>query len=332
VLFKSCTHLATRGKGDENLKSQKRRILVALLVAVLAANVFLAFGAVRLVQAQSGVLFSDDFDTSQPNPQFTIGSDDVMNDTFYVSSPCSLQVSHDSSPSSYATFIDTTGQLYVQMLYATNATGYSRIVALTGNTGWIGIYQDANGIIFDWDYDANFTNVLLTPNVWYNITLSLYLDPSQGSNSSASLWLNQTLIASQSMPQVDGYDINTLTFEPSSSIQAVDNYDNIIVRTQPINDYLPAPTPTPEPTATPSPTPITTASPTPSITSTPFPQPTPTPTPSPSPAHTQIASPSPIPFSTPELLTFFALSVFIGATLSILILYRKLKWGNKFRM
>jgi hypothetical protein len=290
-------HLATREKGDENLKWQKTRILIALLVAILAANMFLAFGVVHSVQAQSGVLFSDDFDTSQPNPQFIIGSNDTMNNVLYVTSPCSLQVSPNSSPSSYATFDDTTGRLYVQMLYATNTSGYSRIATLTGNTGWIAIYQDANGIIFDWDNNANETNILLTPNMWYNITLSLYLDPNQGSNSSATLWLNQTLIANQSMPQVDGYDVNTLTFDPSLSIQAIDYYDNIVVSTQPINDSLP----TPSPTSTVSPTPSPTATPTPVPTAVPTPTPTPIPTASPTPTPTPTLSPSPLPTPTPTL-------------------------------
>ena len=50
-----------KGKGDENLKLQKRRVAITLLLVVLAANLFLTFGIIHSAQAQSGVLFSDDF-------------------------------------------------------------------------------------------------------------------------------------------------------------------------------------------------------------------------------------------------------------------------------
>jgi hypothetical protein len=313
-------YFKTRRKGDLNLKSQKS-ILITLLVVILVANVFLVLDKVCLAQEQSGILFNDDFDTKQPNPLFTIGSNDSLNDTAHFSSPYSLQVYPTSSPYSSATFIDTTGQLYVQMLYSTNTTGYSRIATFSGNAGWIGVYQDANGVIFDWDYNANITNILLTPNVWYNITLSLYLDPDQGSNSSATLWLNQTIIASQSMPQVDGYDLNTLTFEPSSNIQAIDNYDDIIISTQPISSTIassPTPTPIPAPTST---TTISSTNPTA------IPTPARTPNPSSFPSPTAVPSSAP---TIPEIPFVLAIPTFLIITGLMLFYLKKHYSGHSF--
>ena len=309
------------------MNTQKRTLVIILLIAVLATNLFLILGEVRLVNAQSAILFSESFDTNQPNHQFTLGSDDELNNTFYVSSQNSLQVNPRSSPDSYATFYDSTGQLYVQILYATNNTGYSRIATLRGNTGWLSIYQDGNGIIFDWDVNANETNVLLTPNVWYNITLSVYLDPNHGTNSSAILWLNQVPIANQSMPQVDGYDLNTLTFEPSLSIQAVDNYDNIIVSTQPISTAQSSATPSPTPTSTPTPSSTSTSTST-------LGQPTaalsPTTTPSSNlkvtTSTTQIPDPTQTPSSTPtipEIPFVSAIAIFLAITVLTLLCFKK---------
>ena len=238
------------------------------MIVLLLFSVFLTIAKPQSVKAQSVSLFSDDFDTNQPNAQFTLGSNDTITSTDFVSPSHSLQVSSATvAPFSNATFDNVTGQIYVKVNYKTNNTGYSNILQLRGETAYNGIYQDQNGIIFDWDYGYNETNFLLSPNVWNNITLSLYLDPNQGSNSSAILWVNGSIIASQGMPQVDGYNINTLVFDTTRVWRAATWYDDIFVGTQSSISPSPTPTPTPDPTATPTPTP--TASPTLSPTPTP---------------------------------------------------------------
>ena len=190
-----------RTNGEENLKSQSKKILI-IIIAMLITSMFLTITKPQSVKAQSDFLFIDDFDTNQPNSQFTLGSNDVLNSTDYVSATHSLQVSSESVSSfSQVTFDNATGQIYVTFFYKTNNTGYSNIMQLRGETAFFVIYQDQNGVIFDWDYGANETHVLLSPNVWYNLTLSLYLDPNHGSNSSATLWLNGSIIASQEMPR-----------------------------------------------------------------------------------------------------------------------------------
>jgi hypothetical protein len=317
------------------MKPQKK-ILLGLLLVFLTSNVFLTFASNHFVKAQLDPLFSDNFDTGQPNSQFTLGSNDALDNTNYVSPTHSLLVSPQSSQYSHANFTDTNGQIYLQFFYKTSLPSYSKIITLQGETAWISIYEDQYGIWIDWNWDSFFTNTTLTPNIWYNMTLSLYLDPYAGSNSSLNMWLNGTIIANQNMTQLDGYSVNQIVFEPNYIPDSFNNYDDIVVSNQPFISPTPTPSPTTSPTPSPSPSPTPTATPTPtptpSPTASPIPTPAPTPTPSSSSTHTQTASPSPVPFSTPVFLPLLALSVFIGATLSILILYRKLKWGNKFRM
>lgn len=293
------------------------------ILMMLLSNIFLSITTQQSVRAQSDSLFSDDFDTNQPNSQFTLGSNDVINSIVYVSPTNSLQVSSESvTPFSHATFDNMTGQIYVKMFYETNNTGYSNILQLKGETAYIGIYQDQNGIIFDWDYGFNETYVLLSPNVWYNITLSLYLDPNNGSSSSAMLWLNGSIIANQQMPQVDGYYIDTLVFDTIQVWRTTTRYDDIVVSTHSNN----VPSPTPVPTETSSPTAVPTATPT----STPIS--TATPTSSPSTSHTPTVTPTNTPTSTPTstatptvpempfILAFFA---FLAITGLLLVKFRK---------
>ena len=275
------------------MKIQQKKAVVTTLIVVSAIISLLTI--FPLVRCQSSVLYSDDFDFSQPNLQFILGSNDTITNVDYSSPTHSLQVSPNSSSYSYALFNDTTGSLYVQLLYKTNATSenHGGIITLFGSTGWLSLYQQqpTDGLTLDWDYGYNATNIFLTPNSWYNITLFASLDPNNGTNSYALLWLNDSLVLSQQMYQVDGYELNQIVFNPSSN-PAANNYDDVIISTQPIS----VPSPTPTPTPSPSPSPTVTASPTP----TPTPTDSPTPTPTLTPAATPITQPSLAPTSTPK--------------------------------
>jgi hypothetical protein len=306
-----------------------------VIIALLIFSGFLAVAEPQPVKAQSVSFFSDDFDTNQPNAQFTLGSNDTITNAAFFSSSHSLQVSSATvAPFSNATFDNVTGQIYVKVNYKTNNTGYSNILQLKGDSAYIGIYQDQNGIIFDWDYGYNETNILLSPNVWNNITLSLYLDPNQGSNSSATLWLNGSIIASQGMPQVDGYNINTVVFDTTRVWRAATWYDDIFVGTQLSISPSPTPTPTPDPTATPTPTatPSPTLSPTPTpaptLTSTPIQTANPTATPTAKPTIDPTLSPtsSATPLSSPtipEISFILLISIFAAITGLILVMKKK---------
>ncbi len=301
------------------------------IIALLISSVFLTISKPQSVKAQTGFLFSDDFDANQPNSQFVMGSSDLLNNTDYVSPNNSLQISSQSTTFSHATFDNVTGQLYTQIFYQTNKTGYSYILSLRGETAYIGIYQDQYGIIFDWDYGYNETNVILSPNVWYNITLSSYLDPNQGSLSSATLWLNGSIIAKQDMPQVDGYYLNMLTFDTIRTWKAITNYDDILVSNQPFGHSEPSPTSTPIPTATSTPTPSSsptpTDSPTPTLSLTPTTPPSISSTPTPKASSTPTNKPtSTDPTTTPtipEIPFMLAISTFIAITMLLIVALKK---------
>lgn len=320
-----------------------KKLGAAVIVALFCFS-FLPVLTSHIVKAQSSsnVLFSDNFDTNQPNSQFVLGTYDNLNSTTYNSATHSLQVSGESIAytNSYATFSATTGQIYIQLFFMSpnDGTGVSNWVAeLTGNNGntWFEILQDSdNGLEFfigDNTYHPA-TPVFLTPNVWQNITLSLYLDPSQGSNSYVSLWLNgQEIITNQNMPQVTGYQIDTIIF--ATSIESQTNYyDDVIIGTQ--SSYTPSPTPTPTPTPTPypiitlTPTPINT---TPNPTSTSKSSPTSTSTSStkstltPTPASTHTATntkTSMVIFSVVDWLIVIAV-IIIALILVVLVGYRR---------
>ena len=312
-------------KGEKNLNPKRKKLSVFIII-ILLSSIFLTITNTHSVRAQSNSLFSDDFDTNQPNSQFTLGSNDVINSSIYDSPTNSLQVSSQSVPPfSHANFNNVTGQIYVKIFYETNNTGYSSILQLRGETAYIGVYQDQNGIIFDWDYGSNDTHVLLSPNTWYNVTLSLYLDPNHGSNSSATLWLNGSIIASQEMPQLDGYDINTLIFDTIRVWRAVNRYDDIFVSAQ--STIVASPTPVPTATPTQTPIPVATATPTqtpiPVATATPTPTTIPTSKPTSAPPQTRIPDPtsSPTPTATPsstptipEIPFVFAIAIFLAIT------------------
>lgn len=298
---------------------------------MLIASMFLTITKPQSVKAQSDFLFTDDFDANQPNAQFTLGSNDIINSTDSVSPTHSLQVSSESVPPfSHATFDNATGQIYVTLFYKTNNTGYSNILQLLGETAYIGIYQDQNGVIFDWDYGSNETHILLSPNVWYNITLSLYLDPNHGSNSSATLWLNGSIIANQEMPQVDGYDINTLVFDTIRVWRALNSYDDISISAQSIIVPSPTPgqTPTPTPTSTPPPTSTPTPIPTQEPTATPNPTTIPTSNPTATPTSTRTPDPTSFPTPTiPEIPFVLAISAFFAIT-GLMLSYLKRQSSN----
>jgi len=275
-------------------------------------------------QSSSSVLFSDDFDTNQPNSQFVLGTYDSLNSTTYVSPTHSLQVSGKSSDytNSYATFSATTGQIYIQFFLMQSAgEGVNNwAIELTGNNGntWFEIRQDsADGLEFYIGDNTYYTNVFLTPNVWQNITLSLYLDPSQGTGSYVSLWLDsQEVITNQNMPQVTGYEIDTIIFlTPYENL--TNYYDDVIISSQP--SYSPPTTPTPAPTPTPintTPNPTSTSTPSPTSTSTSSPKPTLTPTP------TRAATPTAFVFSAVDWLIVIAV-IIIVLILIIVAWYRR---------
>jgi hypothetical protein len=302
------------------MKSQNK-IILGLILVFLTMNIFFVAGN-HFVQAQADPLFNDNFDIEQPNSQFAYGSNDTLDNANYASPTHSLLVSPESLQYSRANFSDTSGQIYIQILYETSLPSYSRIITLQGETAWISIYEDEYGIWIDWNYDGFFTNTPLIPDLWYNITISLYLDPNESSNSSLNMWLNETSIADLNMVQLDGYSINAIVFEPNYVSDSFNNYDDVIISTQPFI----SPTPSVSPTPSPSPTPSSTSSPTPSPTETSTPTLTSSPTltepltPSPSSKQPQTASASPF-----EFLPFLAIAVIIGATLSTFILYFKFK-------
>ena len=320
------------------LKLQRKKLCI-FMIGLLFFSVFLAIAKPQSVKAQPVSLFSDDFDINQPNLQFSLGSNDTITSASFFSPSHSLQVSSATvSPFSNATFDNVTGQIYVKINYKTNNTGYSNILQLKGETAYIGVYQDLNGIIFDWDYGYNETNILLSPNVWNNITLSLYLDPNQGSNSSATLWLNSSIIASQGMPQVNGYSINTLVFDTTRVWRAATWYDDIFVGTQ--SSISPSPTPdptaTPTPTATPSPTLSPTPTPAPTSTLAPIQTSNPTATPTQKPTSDPTSSPtsSATPFSSPtipEISFILLISIFAAITGFFLVMKKRKRLNNAFQ-
>ena len=201
--------------------------LGAAIIIVLFCFSFLPVFTLHTAKAQSSnsVLFSDNFDTNQPNSQFVLGAYDSLNSNTYFSSTHSLQVSGESSngdepgTNSYATLSSTTGQIYIQLFFMSPNDGHgvdNWVMELTGNNGntWFELRQDSgDGLEFYIGDNTYSASVFLTPNAWQNITLSLYLDPAHGTGSYVSLWLdNQEIITNQNMPQVTGYAIDTIIF------------------------------------------------------------------------------------------------------------------------